>query len=91
MFTQLATPMPVHVLDKGDGFAMAVIDYGQEHDLIWVTAITATGELWCAPNPRVRMQRNWTAGRPENPLVTQSKRNAAARTACTECANHALA
>jgi hypothetical protein len=63
MFTQLLTPIPLHVLDKGDGFAIGVIDYGQEHDLIWVTAIDATGEIWCAPNPRVRLQPNWTMGR----------------------------
>jgi hypothetical protein len=62
-FTQLDPPLPLTVLDKGDGFAVAVIDYGQEHNLIWVTAINDTGEIWCAPNPRVRMQGNWTMGR----------------------------
>ncbi len=62
-FQQLDPPLPVHVLDKGAGYALAVIDYGQEHNLIWVTAINATGEIWCAPNPRVRMQANWTMGR----------------------------
>lgn len=60
---QLDPPLPVHVLDKGAGYAFAVIDYGQEHNLIWVTAINETGEIWCAPNPRVRMQANWTMGR----------------------------
>ena len=45
------------------GYAFAVIDYGQEHNLIWVTAINETGEIWCAPNPRVRLQANWTMGR----------------------------
>ena len=50
--------------DAGPGFAFAVIDYGQEHNLIWVTAITETGEIWCAPNPVGRMQANWTLGRP---------------------------
>lgn len=63
MFTQLDPTIPVHVLEKGDGFALAVIDYGQEHNLIWVTAITETGEIWCAPNPMVRMDTNWTMGR----------------------------
>ncbi len=62
-FQQLDPPLPVHVLDKGAGYAFAVIDYGQEHNLIWVTAINDTGEIWCAPNPRVRMQANWTMGR----------------------------
>ncbi len=62
-FQQLDPPLPVHVLDKGAGYAFAVIDYGQEHNLIWVTAINDTGEIWCAPNPRVRLQANWTMGR----------------------------
>ena len=68
-FQQLEPPIPVHVLDKGAGFAIAVIDYGQEHNLIWVTAINDTGEIWCAPNPRVRMQANWTMGRVKPPAV----------------------
>ena len=62
-FTQLQPPMPVFVIDKGKGLAVAVIDYGPEHNLIWVTAIDDTGQLWCAPNPMVRMQANWTMGR----------------------------
>jgi len=66
-FTQLDPPMPVHVLEKGNGLAFGVIDYGPEHHLIWVTAIDATSEIWCAPNPKVRMQSNWTMGRPRAP------------------------
>ena len=63
MFTQLNPPMPVTVLDKGNGLAFAVIDYGLEHNLVWVTALDSSGEIWCAPNPKVRVQANWTAGR----------------------------
>ncbi len=70
-FVQLDPPLPVHVVDKGDGYAIAVIDYGQEHNLIWVTALTASGEIWCAPNPKVRMLANWTMGR-ARPAVTLS-------------------
>lgn len=51
MFTQLNPPEPVTVLEKVNGFAFAVIDYRLE------------AEIWCAPNPRVRMQANCTAGR----------------------------
>jgi len=72
MFTQLNPQLPIHVLGKGDGYAIGLIDYGQEHNLIWVTAL-ANGEIWCAPNPEVRLGRNWTMGRPENPLVARSK------------------
>ena len=64
MFTQLNPPIPLTVTDRGDGFAIGVIDYGQEHNPIWVTVITATGEIWCAPNPSVRGVVNWTMGRP---------------------------
>ena len=77
--TQLDPPIPVHVLDKGAGFAVAVIDYGQEHNLIWVTAINETGEIWCAPNPRVRMQANWTMGRAKSAAIRAKSPVIAAR------------
>ena len=73
MFTQLDPPIPLHVLDRGDGYALAVIDYGPEHNLLWVTAIDATGEIWCAPNPQVRMQQNWSMGRKQSLAVKSSK------------------
>ena len=73
MFTQLKPPIPLHVLGKGDGHAIGVIDYGQEHNLLWVTAIDATGEIWCAPNPEVRMQANWSLGRARSMSVKASK------------------
>lgn len=70
MFTQLEPPLPVHVIDKGSGLAFAVIDYGIEHNLLWVTALDANGEIWCAPNPKVRMAENWTAGRSADRVIT---------------------
>jgi hypothetical protein len=63
VFTQLNPPLPVLVTDKGAGLAFAVIDYGVEHNLIWVTALDGSGEIWCAPNPKVRLQANWSMGR----------------------------
>ncbi|MFC0202950.1 hypothetical protein [Novosphingobium soli] len=78
MFTQLNPTVPLHVLGKGDGYALGVIDYGQEHNLIWVTALDASGEIWCAPNHTVRLGRNWTMGRTENPLITRDKQEARA-------------
>ncbi|MHA6333171.1 hypothetical protein ACXYL9_05755 [Qipengyuania sp. CAU 1752] len=74
MFTQLDPAIPLHVLGKGDGQALAVIDYGPEHNLLWVTAINGTGEIWCAPNPEVRMQANWSMGRPKSFAVDASKK-----------------
>jgi len=63
MFVQLNPPIPLHVEGKGKGLAFAVIDYGPEHNLIWVTAIDDSSEIWCVPNPQARMQANWTLGR----------------------------
>ena len=74
MLTQLDPPIPLHVLGRGDGLALAVIDYGPEHNLLWVTAIDSTGEIWCAPNPDVRMQKNWSMKRPEPQSVAISKK-----------------
>ena len=64
-FHQLNPSVPVTVEGKGNGRAFAVIDYGEEHNLIWVVAIDTKGEIWCSPNPKVRMRGNWTMGRTE--------------------------
>ena len=75
VFTQLNPTIPLHVLGKGDGYAIGMIDYGQEHNLIWVTAIDETGEIWCAPNHKVRLGKNWTMGRGESILISKDKAN----------------
>jgi hypothetical protein len=31
-------------------------------------ALNDSGEIWCAPNPRVRMQANWSMGRKKPPV-----------------------
>lgn len=51
------------VEDRGDGYAIAVIDCGQEFDLIWVVALDESGEICSAPNPKVRLKANWSMGR----------------------------
>jgi hypothetical protein len=63
MFTQLNPPLPVYVMDRGNGVAHGVIDYGPEHDLIWVVFLNSGGECWSVPNPSVRGQYNTTMGR----------------------------
>lgn len=73
MFTQLNPTLPLHVLDRGDGYAVGVIDYGQEHNLIWVTVLNDSGEIWCAPNHLVRFGKNWTMGRSENSHIAKYK------------------
>jgi uncharacterized cupin superfamily protein len=49
---------------KGVGLAHFVIDYGEEHDLLWVVADDATGEVWTWPNPDVRLVKNISLGAP---------------------------
>jgi len=59
---QLDPPLPLST-PKGDGWAWLVIDYGIEHDLLWVVAIDETGEMWAFKNPEVRALKNITLGR----------------------------
>jgi hypothetical protein len=74
-FSQLNPTLPMTVEGKGSGYALAVIDYGPEHHLIWVVAIDETGEVWSAPNPQVRMQSNWTMGRREQTAPVERLRS----------------
>lgn len=48
---------------KGEGYAIALIDYSQEHDLCWVIVINDTGEIWTYANPYVKMLKNITLDR----------------------------
>lgn len=58
MILQLNPSIPMHVLNKGDGYAFAIIDYSQEHDLLFVVAMNDTGEIWTVSNKNIRMQKN---------------------------------
>lgn len=87
MFTQLDPPIPLHVLGKGGGYAIGVIDYGQEHNLLWVTALDDSGEIWCAPNPQVRLAKNWSLGREESPLVAADKARGKNAGLCSDCSD----
>ena len=62
-FHQPNPSIPVTVIGKGDG---------QEHNLIWGTALDETAEVWRAPNPLERLQGNWTMGR-ERPASVSLK------------------
>lgn len=73
MFTQLHTPPPVHVVDKGAGTAFAVIGYGVEHHRPWVIALDEGGETSCASNPKVRIADDWTWGRARAPQDPAAK------------------
>lgn len=66
MLTQLNPPLPL-TTPKGDAVAHALIDYGPEHDLIWVCFQNETGECWSWRNPEIRAQSNITMGRTLRP------------------------
>ena len=59
---QLNPPIPV-VTPKGEGWAHVLIDYSQEHDLLWVVFLDESGECWTLPNRDIRIQSNLTLGR----------------------------
>lgn len=66
MITQLRQPLPLHT-PRGPGLCHFVIDYGPEHDLLWVVFLNADGACWTFPNPVVRITWNVTMGRPPCP------------------------
>ena len=58
---RLDPPLPV-TTPKGAGLAHVLIDYGVEHDLVWVV-FQDTGECWSWCNQDIRAQANITMGR----------------------------
>jgi hypothetical protein len=59
MLTQLTPPIPLDT-PKGKAWAIALIDYGPQWDLQWVTFIHGTGECWTFTNRDVRQEENMT-------------------------------
>jgi hypothetical protein len=59
---QLQPTIPVEC-SKGKGQALGWIDYGSEHDIIWIVCLDDTGQCWCERNKFVRVQNNYTMGR----------------------------
>lgn len=53
MITQLSPTIWMRT-PRGIGICHFVIDYGEEHDLLWVVVDDATGEIWTWPNTKVR-------------------------------------
>lgn len=62
MFTQLHPQLPLST-PRGTGQAVGVIDYSEEHDLMWVVVQDKTGEIWTYRNAEVRGIANTTMGR----------------------------
>jgi hypothetical protein len=61
MILQLDPPIPV-MTPHGKALAQLVIDYGAEHDLLWV-CFQDNGECWTWGNTKIRAQTNVTMNR----------------------------
>ena len=60
---QLDPTIPVYRISDGmKGYAFVLIDYSQEHDLLFVCAMD-DGEIWTLSNRDIRMQENISLGR----------------------------
>jgi len=52
----------VRVSDKMKGYAFLIIDYSQEHDLLFSCAME-DGQIWTLSNTEIRFDKNITMGR----------------------------
>ena len=59
MMIQLNPTIPLDT-PKGAAKAHFLIDYGQEHHLLFVCFQDDTGECWTFPNPQVKLQKNFS-------------------------------
>lgn len=71
MILQLNPPIPVET-PRGKALAQLVIDYGPEHDLLWVCFQDDTKECWTWGNQQIRAQTNVTMNRPSSAPMTAS-------------------
>jgi hypothetical protein len=62
MITRIEPTIPV-TTPKGKAVAIAWLDYGMEHDLMWVCFQDDTGECWTWENADIRARVNITIGR----------------------------
>jgi hypothetical protein len=62
MITRIEPSIPV-TTPKGKAMAIAWLDYGMEHDLMWVCFQDDTGECWTWENADIRARVNITIGR----------------------------
>ena len=58
MITQLNPTIPIMRISDGmKGYAFLVIDYSQEHNLLFTCAMD-DGEIWTLSNQEIRIQKN---------------------------------
>jgi len=70
MSIQLNPPLPFWT-PKGFAHAHVMLDYGPDHDLLWVCFSVADGLCWTYQNKDIRMVDNETMGR-RNKAVRES-------------------
>ena len=63
-------PIPI-MTPKGRALAHFLIDYGPEHDLMWVCFQDDTGECWTWENAQIRARINQTLGRTKISNISQ--------------------
>ena len=68
MIIQLNPTLPLET-PRGKGFAHFVIDYFQEHDLLWVVFLDDSGECWTFQNSEIRIQKNLSIGRKQTSVI----------------------
>ena len=60
---QLNPTLPIiRVSDSMKGYAFLVIDYSQEHDILY-SCVMDNGEIWTLSNREIRAQENISLGR----------------------------
>ena len=65
MILQLSPSIPVIVTSKENakGLCHFLLDYGEEHHMIWGIIMDNGGEVWWIPNTDIRVQHNFSMGR----------------------------
>lgn len=61
MMLQLSPTIPLDT-PKGPARAHFLIDYSEDHNLLWVCFIDATGECWTFTNREILLQKNVSLG-----------------------------
>jgi len=69
MIVQLNPCLPLNT-PKGKGWAHLLIDYSQEHNLLWVVFLEDTGECWTFPNSEIRLESNYSLNK--HPTLTDT-------------------
>ena len=63
---QLNPMLPIkRISDKMEGYAFLIIDYSQEHDLLFTCAMD-NGQIWTLNNREIRIQNNISLNRLNN-------------------------